>query len=106
MDSIEAEKAIKKGVVGRIRNLLDSGGDANLSNHLGWTLPMLAAHEGNSAIGRELIGDGAGLDSGTSLAILRSPLLRIPDIRFLSNYSLNRETLYKDTRLVPRSRAF
>ena len=62
MDFDELGKAIKKGDVVRIRHFLQSGGDANLSNHLFWTLLMLAALEGNTAIGEELIQRGAQLD--------------------------------------------
>lgn len=62
MDFNEVEKAIKRGDVIRIRRFLDSGGDANLSNRFGWTLLMLAALEGNTAIGRILVEYSAQLD--------------------------------------------
>ena len=64
MDFNEAQEAIKKGDVIGIRHFLDSGGDANLCNQKnGLTLLMLASHNGNTAIGRELIQKGARLDS-------------------------------------------
>ena len=62
MDFREAHKAIKKGDVIRIRHFLQSGGDANLANRLSWTLLMMAALEGNTAVGEELIQRGAQLD--------------------------------------------
>lgn len=62
MDFDEAERAIRRGDVVAVRHFLQSGGDANLSNHLCWTLLMLAALEGNTAVGRELIRRGAQLD--------------------------------------------
>jgi uncharacterized protein len=62
MNFDEATRGIKKGDVVGIRHFLDSGGDANLSNHLGWSLLMLAALEGNTAIGGELVERGAELD--------------------------------------------
>jgi ankyrin repeat protein len=55
-------QAIKKGDVIRICHFLESGGDANLANRLSWTLLMMAALEGNTGIGEELIQRGAGLD--------------------------------------------
>jgi ankyrin repeat protein len=62
MDFDESHKAIKKGDVIRIRHFLQSGGDANLANRLCWTLLMMAALEGNTAIGEELIQRGVQLD--------------------------------------------
>jgi len=56
-------EAIKRGDVLRIRQSLESGLDPNLSNQYGWTLLMVAAMEGNTAVGRELIRRGAQSDT-------------------------------------------
>jgi ankyrin repeat protein len=63
MNFHEASNAIKKGDLLRIRFFLESGLDPNLSNQFGWTLLMVAAIEGNTAVGRELIQRGAQLDA-------------------------------------------
>jgi ankyrin repeat protein len=62
VDFDEISKAIKKGDVVQIRHELESGLDADLTNQYGWTLLMLAALEGNTAVGRELIRHGARLE--------------------------------------------
>ena len=58
----EVAKEIKKGEVLGIRHFLLSGGDVNLSNRFGRTILMLAALEGNTAIGLELIQGHAQID--------------------------------------------
>jgi uncharacterized protein len=68
VDFRAAHRGIKKGDLICIRHFLQSGGNANLSNHFGWTLLMLAALEGNTAIGRELIQCGAQLDQRNKFA--------------------------------------
>jgi ankyrin repeat protein len=62
MDFDAIQRRIKKGDVVQIRHYLESGLDADLANQYGWTLLMLAALEGNTAVGRELISHGARLD--------------------------------------------
>jgi ankyrin repeat protein len=62
MDFDEAHKAINKGDVIRIRHFLQSGGDARLANRFSWTLSMMTAVEGNTAVGEELIQCGGQLD--------------------------------------------
>jgi ankyrin repeat protein len=66
MNFDEAQKAIKKGDALHIRHYLESGLDPNLSNRFGATLLMVAAFEGNTAIGRDLILHGAQLDARDS----------------------------------------
>ena len=58
----DATKATKKGDVLSIRHALEDGLDPNLTNRYDWTLLMDAAMNGNTAIGRLLIGHGADLD--------------------------------------------
>lgn len=58
----EAHIAIKKGDVISLRHALDAGMRPDLSNQFSWTLLMLAAIEGNTAIGSLLIESGAELD--------------------------------------------
>lgn len=66
MNFDEVSKAIKKGDVLRVRHDLESGLDPNLSHRFGATLLMVAAFEGNTAIGRDLILHGAHLDAQDS----------------------------------------
>ncbi|HEY9126490.1 MAG TPA: ankyrin repeat domain-containing protein, partial [Acidobacteriaceae bacterium] len=64
--SFDAWKAMKRGDVVGLRNALDSGLDPNYPDSAlrsGATLLMLAAHTGNTAIGRELVSHGAFLDA-------------------------------------------
>lgn len=58
----EVQKAIKRGDVLFVRHALASGLDPNLTHRFGSTILMLAAHVGNTAIGRELVSHGAHLD--------------------------------------------
>jgi hypothetical protein len=69
---------IKHGNVAEIRNQLDAGINPNIEHPHGWTPLMLAATEGNTAIGRLLIARGATINSVThtgatalSLAVIR-----------------------------------
>jgi ankyrin repeat protein len=55
----EAHSGIKRGDIGSLNRSLDSGLDPNLSNQFSWTLQMLAAVRGNTAIGRALRSDTA-----------------------------------------------
>jgi ankyrin repeat protein len=59
----EAHTCIKRGDIGSLAQSLQSGLDPNLSNKLSWTLLMLAAIEGNTAIGRVLVSRGADVDA-------------------------------------------
>lgn len=54
-----AQNLIKRGDEPALRAALDAGLDPNLANKNGWTLLMLAAVEGDVAIGRLLIDKGA-----------------------------------------------
>jgi ankyrin repeat protein len=54
-----AQNLIKRGDEPNLRAALDTGLDANLANHNGWTLLMLAAVEGDAPIGRLLLDHGA-----------------------------------------------
>jgi ankyrin repeat protein len=59
---IETIRLIKIGDTIELRHALDGGLDPNHSNEIGTTLLMLAAMEGNTAIGGLLIDRGAELD--------------------------------------------
>jgi ankyrin repeat protein len=59
----EAHSCIKRGDIGSLIRSLDSGLDPNLSNQFSWTLLMLAAIQGNTAIGRALVSHGANVDA-------------------------------------------
>jgi ankyrin repeat protein len=54
-----AQTLIKRGDEPQLRSALHTGLNANLANHNGWTLLMLAAVEGNAPIGRLLLDHGA-----------------------------------------------
>ncbi len=56
-----AQTLIKRGDEPALRAALDAGLDPNLVNQNGWSLLMLAAVEGDCAIGRLLIEKGANL---------------------------------------------
>ena len=58
-----AQNLIKRGDEAGLRQALDSGLDPNLANQNGWTLLMLAAVEGDVAIGRLLIEKGASINA-------------------------------------------
>jgi len=58
----EVSRRIKRGDAVSIRNALDEGLDPDLTNRFGWTLLMMAASEGNVAIGEMLLARGADLD--------------------------------------------
>jgi ankyrin repeat protein len=58
----EASKLIKKGDIIRLREELQNGLSPNLANPYSWTLLMMAALEGNTAIGSLLMESGAELD--------------------------------------------
>jgi ankyrin repeat protein len=58
----DAHKLIKKGDVLGLRRELDSGMSPDLSNQFSWTLLMLTAIEGNTAIGELLVSRGANVN--------------------------------------------
>ena len=58
-----AQNLIKRGDEAGLRQALDTGLDPNLANQNGWTLLMLAAVEGNVAIGRLLVEKGASINA-------------------------------------------
>jgi hypothetical protein len=62
MAFLAAIRLIKTGDVIELRHALDGGLDPNYSNEIGTTLLMLAAIEGNAALGGLLIERGAELD--------------------------------------------
>ena len=57
-----AQNLIKRGDEAGLRVALEHGLDPNLANQNGWTLLMLAAVEGNVAIGGLLIEKGAAIN--------------------------------------------
>jgi ankyrin repeat protein len=72
-------RSIKRGDLAVIRNALTGGVSANLENKFGWTLLMLAASEGDTAIGELLVSNGEDMNKATntgqtamSLAIIES----------------------------------
>ena len=73
----EAHIAIKKGDVISLRHALDSGMTPDLSNQFSWTLLMLAAIEGNTAVADLLVSRGADVNrankfSDTPLSLARA----------------------------------
>ena len=62
----DLQKSIKKGNLKDIETALDGGLDPNLCNKNGYTLLMLAAKTGNTAIGKLLIEHGADLNVCTT----------------------------------------
>jgi ankyrin repeat protein len=58
----EAHTAIKKGDIISLRHALDAGMTPDLSNQFSWTLLMLAAIEGNTAIADLLLSKGADVN--------------------------------------------
>jgi uncharacterized protein len=56
-----AQTLIKRSDEPALRTALDQGLDANLANHKGWSLLMLAAVEGSVPVGQLLIDKGANL---------------------------------------------
>lgn len=83
----EAHRVIKKGDLISLRLELGAGLNASLSNQFSWTLLMLAAVEGNTAIGELLITSGAELDTindfGETALSLAAHGGHIPFIRML-----------------------
>jgi ankyrin repeat protein len=63
MNFDEVHRLIKKGDVTALCQELDGGLSPSLSNQFDWTLLMLAAIEGRTAIGELLVSRGAELDT-------------------------------------------
>src|SRR5262245_1685225 len=59
----EVHRCIKRGDLIALRRALDSGLDPNLSNRFSWSLLMLSALEGNTAMGELLVSRGAKVDA-------------------------------------------
>lgn len=70
----EFHRRIKRGDIAAIRYALESGISPNLENRFGWTLLMLAASEGNLAIGQLLITSGADVNKATSMGVGQTAL--------------------------------
>jgi ankyrin repeat protein len=62
-----AHRLIKRGDLAGVRRALENGLSPNFENRFGWTLLMLAAIEGNVAIGQLLIERGADINRLTSM---------------------------------------
>jgi ankyrin repeat protein len=58
-----AQTLIKRNDVPALTTALETGLDANATNHKGWSLLMLAAVEGSLPIGHVLIAHGADLSA-------------------------------------------
>jgi ankyrin repeat protein len=58
----EASKLIRKGDIIGLRKELRDGLSPNMASQYSWTLLMIAALEGNTSIGSQLIESGAELD--------------------------------------------
>jgi uncharacterized protein len=58
----EAHTAIKKGDIISLRHALDAGMTPDLSNQFSWTVLMLAAIEGNTAVADLLVSRGADVN--------------------------------------------
>jgi ankyrin repeat protein len=63
MNFDEAGRCIKQGEILALRQALDSGLDPNLTNPFSWTLLMLSAIEGNTAIAELLVSRGADVNA-------------------------------------------
>ena len=59
-------RSIKRADVAAVRNALNEGVSANLENRFGWTMLMLAASEGDTAIGEVLVSNGADTNKATN----------------------------------------
>jgi ankyrin repeat protein len=59
----QIHRLIKNGELLSLRSELDRGLSPNLSNQFSWSLLMLAAIQGKTAIGKLLISRGADLDA-------------------------------------------
>jgi len=70
----ELHHQIKRGDLVSVRQALDAGTSPNTKNRFGWTLLMLAAIEGNTAIGEMLIAHGAQVNQITSMGPGQSAL--------------------------------
>jgi ankyrin repeat protein len=62
MTNDDVHRLIKKGDLVSLRQELDGGMSPDLPNKFSWTLLMLAALEGNAAIGELLISCGANVN--------------------------------------------
>lgn len=83
----EADRVIKRGDLVSLRVELGAGLNPSLSNQFSWTLLMLAAIEGNTAIGELLVSSGAELDTindfGETALSLAAHGGHVPFIRML-----------------------
>src|SRR5690348_10970659 len=70
----ELHRLIKCGDLVRVRHALESGISANTENRFGWNLLMLAAAEGNIAIGQLLIASGAQVNKTTTVGVEQTAL--------------------------------
>ncbi len=68
MDFETAHRAIKRGDLVTLRQAIPSSLSSNVSNRFGWTLLMLAATDGNLAIGEFLISIGADVNCQNDFA--------------------------------------
>jgi ankyrin repeat protein len=78
----KAHECIKRGDISALTRLLDSGLDPNLSNQFLWTLLMLAAVHGNTAIGRILVSRGANVDTTNDFECALSLAAQKGHVRF------------------------
>ena len=84
MTFLEAIRPIKTGDVIELRRSLDGGLNPNYTNEIRTTLLMLAAMEGNTALGGLLIDKGAELDRENKMqdsALTLAAWFKHPQIR-------------------------
>ncbi|CAN5197490.1 hypothetical protein BH11PSE2_BH11PSE2_09570 [soil metagenome] len=62
MNSLQAERRIRRGDIAALRRALAAGFDVRAPDRYGWTLLMTAAQEGRVEICRLLIDHGAPID--------------------------------------------
>jgi len=85
----EAHRAIKRGQIQALEEVIPSALSPNASNQYGWTLLMLAALEGNTKIGLYLVERGADIaalnDFGESALSLAAHKGHLPFVTLLKS---------------------
>lgn len=100
----ECHHTIKKGNIVELRLAIELGRvDPNLSNRFSWTLLMLAALEGNTAVARLLLERGAAVDAvndfGETALSLAAHKGHLPLVRMLLEHGASPEARPHGTNL-------